>query len=247
MLTHTKEPLHWDKLVSKQVGVWQVQRQPSQNLHYGAASGPWSRLVVLFSRQHGAGGDDVAHALGEELQWPVYDREIVDYIAQTAHVRSQIVESFDERKQSEIDNWIKTLLDSGSLAIDQYLKHLLHVLVSIAEHGQAILIGRGSPFVVKSVYGIRVLITAPLHWRAQRLAQKRGISNKEALAVIHKVDGERMAFIQRYFHRDPNDGALYDLVLNTEHLAPEQASRIILTTLEQRAGSQLSPPLVRKA
>jgi cytidylate kinase len=196
----------------------------------------------MFSRQHGAGGDDVAHALGEELQWPVYDREIVEYIAQTAHVRSQIIESFDERKQSEIDNWIKTLLSSGSMAIDQYLKHLLHVLVSIAEHGQAIMIGRGSPFVVKSAHGVRVLVTAPLQWRAQRLAQRRGITTKEALAVINKVDGERMAFVQRYFHRDPNDCALYDLVINTEHLAPEQASRIILTALEQRAGSHFRNP-----
>lgn len=239
MLTHTQDPVHWDKLVSKQIGVWQVQRQPGRDRHYEALAGPWAKLVVVFSRQHGAGGDDVAHALGEALQWPVFDREIVEYIAQTAHVRSQIIESFDERKQSEIDNWIKTLLSSGSLAIDQYLKHLVHVLVSLAEHGQAILIGRGSPFVVKSVHAVRVLVTAPLQQRALRLAQKRGISNREALALIQKVDGERLAFARRYFHRDPNDCELYDLVLNTEHLSPPQASNVILSALEQRAGSHL--------
>ena len=79
MLTHIQDPVHWDKLVSKQVGVWQVQRQHRSAPHYDAAPSPWSNLVVVFSRQHGAGGDDVAHALGEELQ-----EEVVGLVALTA-------------------------------------------------------------------------------------------------------------------------------------------------------------------
>ena len=43
---------------------------------------PPDPLSVAISRECGAGGAAVARALGERLQWTVYDRQIVDSIAE---------------------------------------------------------------------------------------------------------------------------------------------------------------------
>ena len=69
------------------------------------------RAVVTISRQYGAGGHTfagllVAH-LGEE--WRVWDKEIVDLIAQNASVRKDMVHALDERTRTLIDHLINGL------------------------------------------------------------------------------------------------------------------------------------------
>ena len=237
MLDHASDPVRWEKHVAKQVTIWQVRHGDQADQTECPLPANWRGLTVAFSRLHGAGGDDVAQELGTLLNWPVYDRELVDFIAQNAHVRSRVVESFDEKKKSEIETWLQTTFSHEMMGIDRYGKHLLTVLATLTEHGQAILIGRGSTCILKPEQGLRVLISGPIQWRAERLAQKRGLSTKEAMAIIQKVDGERMAFVQKYFHRNPNDPDQYDLVINTCHFSAGQAARIILTALEQKAGA----------
>ncbi|NLP09272.1 cytidylate kinase-like family protein, partial [bacterium] len=227
----------WEKHVAKQVTMWRVRHSEKAAGKEPRLPAQWAGLSVAFSRMHGAGGDDVAQALSGLLNWPVYDRELVDFIAQNAHVRSQVVESFDEKKKGEIETWLQTMLSREHLDIDRYGKHLLAVLAAFAEHGQAILIGRGSVFVLKPQQGVRVLIHAPLQWRSHRLAQRRTISPREAQAIVQKVDQERLAFVKKYFNRDPNDPDHYDLMINTAHFSPLQAAQLILAALEQKAGS----------
>ncbi len=241
MLDRTSDPIRWEKHAAKQVTIWRVRHSEKAGDGETRLPAEWAGLSVAFSRMHGAGGDDVAQALGGLLNWPVYDRELVDFIAQNAHVRSQVVESFDEKKKGEIEAWLQTALSSGHLDIDRYGKHLLAVLAAFAEKGQAILIGRGSVFVLKPQQGVRVLISAPLQWRSRRLAQRRTITPREAEAIIQKVDQERLAFVRKYFNRDPNDPDHYDLVINAAHFTHLQAARLILAALEQKAGSPYPP------
>ncbi len=237
MPDRNSDPIRWEKHVAKQVTMWRVRHFEKAADREPRLPAQWQGLSVAFSRRHGAGGDDVAQALGGLLNWPVYDRELVDFIAQNAHVRSQVVESFDEKKKGEIETWLQTALSGGHLDIDRYGKHLLAVLAAFAEHGQAILIGRGSVFVLKPQQGVRVLISAPLQWRSHRLAQRRAISPREAQAVIQRVDQERLAFVKKYFNRDPNDPDHYDLVINAAYFSHLQAAQLILAALEQKAGA----------
>lgn len=91
-------------------------------------------------------------------------------------------------------------------------------------------------FVLKPQQGVRVLISAPLQWRSHRLAQRRTISPGEAQAIIQRVDQERLAFVKKYFNRDPNEPDHYDLVINAAHFSHLQAAQLILAALEQKAG-----------
>ncbi len=236
MLLEKTDQIKWDKLVSGQLAVWQVRQTLRRQQPSIQPEGPWSHALITISRTHGAGGDDIAHETGKILRWPVYDRELVEYIAQTAHVRQQVVESLDEHRRSETENWMQTLLDRGALGTDKYLKHLMTVLLTIGEHGQAIIIGRGGNFVLVGENVLRVLITAPLEWRAKQLAEKRDIPTKEAKKIIAKVDDDRSAYLEHYFHREANDPTAYDLVLNVEYMNPRAAAQTIVAALEQRLG-----------
>ena len=65
---------------------------------------------LLISREKGAGGSAVGELAAKRLGWQVFDKEIVDAIAQQAHVRRELIESLDEREQATIQDAIGRLL-----------------------------------------------------------------------------------------------------------------------------------------
>jgi cytidylate kinase len=52
--------------------------------------------------------------------------------------------------------------------------------------------------------------------------------NDRAQRELEKIDYERTRFASEHFHKDPADPANYDLVLNIEHLSPDDFVRVVL-------------------
>jgi cytidylate kinase len=237
MLLDKTDQIKWNKLVTSQLAVWQVRQMLRGQQQPVSLESPWAHAFVTISRTHGASGDALAHELGKRLDWTVYDRELVEYIAQTANVRQQVVESFDEHLRSETEDWVRTLIDRQALGSDKYLRYLIMVMVTIAEHGQAIIVGRGGNFVLTSRKGLRVMITAPLDWRAKQIAERQNTTLKEAKKIIAEVDEDRLGYLHHYFHRDANDLSAYDLVINVAIMSREAVIEIIISAIEQLLGA----------
>lgn len=224
-----------DRLVSKQIGFWEVRRKIQEK--YGKkeeAGEPWQKAYITISREVGSNGNEIAQKLAEILKWQVFDKEIVDYIATTAHVRKSVIESFDEKKQHEIKTWVQTIIDSDALNPDHYLSHLMNVLLVIAEHGQAIILGRGANFILDPQKGLRVKIAAPYEMRLVQIMHEMGLSKKEARRYIEENDNQRLAYIRQHFHKDADNPLFYDLVLNTEFMPVNSVAETIVTALKSK-------------
>ncbi len=245
MTTRQNEQLNWDRLVKSQVAIWEIKQQIKKHQIHHPQDSLFQKSVITISRTHGAGGDAVAHEISKILNWPVYDKELVEYIAQTGQVRNRVIEDLDERRQSETQNFVQTMLSKQSIGMDKYFKLLHDVIAVIAQEGQAIIIGRGSHLIVDPKRAMRVMITAPMEWRIERVAREKGLSIKEARKTVSLVDSNRFAFIQRYFHRSANDHASYDLVLNAENLPPQTSARIIINALSTKLGMQKTQEIMQ--
>jgi len=232
MTTKQNEQLNWDKLVKSQVAIWEIKQKIQTRRLSVSSNSTLNKSVITISRTHGAGGDNIAKEIANLLNWQIYDKELVEYIAQTCHIRNSIVECFDERKLNQTHNWVHTLLDKQVLGIEKYFRLLHDVIVTIAEQGQAIIIGRGSNLIVDPQKSLRIMITASFSWRVNKIAETKGLPIKEAKKVVSIVDSNRYAFVERYFHRSANDLTAYDLVLNVENLSPQIAAKMIINCLE---------------
>jgi len=84
-----------------------------------------------------------------------------------------------------------------------------------ASKGDSVIVGRGSQLFLKDRPDtLRVFLYAPREQKVRRLLA-RGKSEKEAHERVDTVDRERAGFIEKYFHVEWPDRAVYHLMINT--------------------------------
>lgn len=127
------------QIMSRQFRLWECANEQGRIRTEKDVINP----CITISKETGTQGLELAQKLGKSLRWKVFDKDWVEYIAKNAHVRQTMVEMFDERIQGEINNWVATLLNQYALSSGRYLKYLMTVMLSLSEHGHAIILGRG--------------------------------------------------------------------------------------------------------
>jgi len=206
------------QILGDPISRWQLASVPKPS-----QAGP----VIAISRQPGALGDEVAQALGAELGLHVYDREIIQKIAESAQLSERVVAILDEKDRSMLADWLSSLASNAYLSPYGYLEHLTRVVTAIARLGGAVIVGRGSHLIVRPNQGLRVLVIAPLEARIETVAARQGIGRHEAGHQIAQEEAEREAFLKRYFHADAGDHTRFDLVVNTAGLGVSGAVQAV--------------------
>ena len=79
---------------------------------------------------------------------------------------------------------------------------------------------------------LRVLVTASTEVRSSRVAQANGIDERAATKVVRESDAARADYLKRFYGLRTEPPTLYDLVVNTDRLSPEQAALLIGASAE---------------
>jgi hypothetical protein len=75
---------------------------------------------------------------------------------------------------------------------------------------------------------LRVLVTAPEDVRRARVARERGLDPGAAAKAVSQSDRGRADYLKRFYGVDAESPALYDLVISTERLEPEEAAALVI-------------------
>jgi cytidylate kinase len=191
---------------------------------------------LLISREKGAGGSAVAQLAGKRLGWQVFDKELVDAIAQKAQVRRELVESVDERDRTTIQEAIGELLHPQPIGRAGYLPCLHEILLTLGHQGDVVIVGRGAEYVLPSQFGLRVRMVAPVEERVRRIAKRENLSLKAARLVVESSDRERTRLARRQFGQSSADPMNHDLTINTGEMTVEDAVEVVMTALQRKPG-----------
>ncbi len=214
-----------DELVSRQIYQSDLARQRA------AESGKaYNGSVITISRRMGSGARIVAQKLAAELEWSLWDRELIDAIAEDAAVSRRVVEEFDERTISELEIFARGALGDHELGGFLYPRHLARALASISVLGNAIILGRGANYLLPDALHVR--IDASFESRVQNMMRYENLTNEEAQIKLNQSDRERDAFLVRVFGRDRVRQTHYDLVIQTDRLGNDVAVEMIKTALK---------------
>lgn len=207
---------------------WQLHQPSARNIP--------SNFTIAFSREAGTYGAQVAREVGERLGWPVYDRELLDGIANDLGVRRSLLESMDERNTSWLTECLQGFFAVPTVSESVYVRKLIETLLSLAAHGEAVIVGRGAPQVLPVATTLRVRVTAPLEFRIEAIRREHDLTVKDAAHRVDMTDRERTRFVREHFRIDPCDPHGYDLVLNAARLSVAGCADLVLAALNDLRG-----------
>jgi cytidylate kinase len=182
--------------------------------------------IITIEREYGSGGGEIAQLLAKQLGWKLWDQLLTEEIARRADCPKSVVEVREERTDPLYYRLFKSFLRGsyeGSLnahklkVVDSecILKFTELVVQDAAKTGNSVIVGRGSQHFLRNRKDtLRVFLYAPRENKVRRLVA-RGKTENEAEQLVDTIDRERVDFIQKYFHVEWPDRAVYHTMINT--------------------------------
>lgn len=186
---------------------------------------------LAISREAGAGGGAIGHEVGQRLGWKVYDKNLLDDVAEQYNVPRSMLDVVDETHSNWVHDVLGTWMDRKVVPHEKYVAYLSYVLQELSKQGNAVFIGRAAQFILPRKQVLAVRIVASEKFRIRQIAAQTGVSESAAHQSLHALDEGRREFVERFFHQDIADPHQYDLVINVEHLGVAGAVELILAML----------------
>ena len=226
----------WPALLAR----W-VRRRPSRRDDEADPPTPVARFRnIAISREAGAGGGTIARLVGTRLNWRVYDHELIEAIAHRMELPIEEVRALDELAPSAIQDWLLPLREEYYAPQEAYLDHLAKLIQAIGQAGESVIVGRGAGFLLPRASTLMVRVIAPLKSRAQRMAERLGVSTRTARRAARDLDRRHDKFCRTMYRVDPASPHQYDLVLDSQSLGLTIATQLIVHAVE--AGLPPAPP-----
>ena len=191
---------------------------------------------VTISRQTGAYGITISKDLCEYLQknerrmdcvWTVFDKELLDKVVQEHDLPETVLPYLSEDTVSQIEDMIEETLGlhpSHDALVQKTNKTILH----LAQLGYAIIVGRAANIITaKMPAGVNIRLIGPWEKRLEHVQEYYGMKEKEAREFILNEDNKRKKYVKKYFNKDIEDPLLFDMVINTGRLKPQEIIQII--------------------
>lgn len=230
------EPLKED-LIRKKIEAWEKAKRSREEGTEKAVTGS----TVTISVQPGSGGTAIAARLAEKLGYDLFDRFLVDVIAESAEISRDVVQTVEKERLHGIQDFISSLIDKQYLHPGIYLRHLMNVIHVIALHGNAVIVGRGANFILPREFRFSIRVIAPEEIRIRNVMQRFEVSEDEAKHRILNRASKRAAFVCQSFHKEIDDPLFYDLVVNTEKMDLETAVNSIHAYYKEFMGPPSQP------
>jgi cytidylate kinase len=211
--------------------------------------------IITIEREYGSGGGEIAQLLAKQLGWKLWDQLLTEEIARRADCPKSVVEVREERTDPLYYRLFKSFLRGsyeGSLnahklkVVDSecILKFTELVVQEAAKTGNSVIVGRGSQHFLRNRKDtLRIFLYAPREDKVRRLLA-RGKTENEAEQLVDTIDRERVVFIQKYFHVEWPDRAVYHTMINTA-LGDEAVVGIIVNFMKALEASE--PRLERQS
>src|SRR5437868_3308951 len=81
-------------------------------------------LTLAVSRESGARGSTIGRRVGRKLDWPVYDQELLEYMAQDAVVRQGVLDNLTPAAAAWVERQVQQLLREQNVSQHPSIQNL---------------------------------------------------------------------------------------------------------------------------
>lgn len=190
------------------------------------------RIVITVTSEAGSGGRIIAKILGIKLKIPVYDKELVDLIAQEGGFTKRFVQAHNEiLYRSTTEAFIQNNFSVENFHSKSYTRLYEaqeRVISKLAERQNCIIVGHCSNFILKNNKNVmNILITADMKNRITYISEKYGLNRHDSQKKIRRQDHNTWEFYLHFTNQDWKDSGNYHLCLNSSLFGYEETADII--------------------
>jgi cytidylate kinase len=209
------------------------------------------RVVVTISRQFGSGGAEIGRILAKECGLDYIDNEIIDEVARRLVVDPQQVANKDEQTTGMAGNILEAIQSSHLFNVNYstffgtemtpgqskirelaYLHLTQKVILEAAAQGNAVIVGRGSQFLLHNMpRTLHLYVFAPLPNRIVNVMNHLHLNRSQAEDLIEQRDSEFSTYQHHYYGSDGQQPDLYHLLINTSLFPLELAANLVQQSL----------------
>lgn len=201
-----------------------------------------NNLIISIGRQFGAGGRGVGKLLAQKLGIEYFDKELITLAAQEFGFDSELLEKADEKSSpisGNILQWIESIIPGefftkNYLSSDTLFEIQSNAIRKLAEERSCVIVGRCSDYVLRNNPNcISIFLHSTEEDRVQRICERSGMSQQDALNQIHTEDRRRAAYYNFYSDKTWGDAATYSLCIDVSKVGIEGATEMTIEYLKK--------------
>lgn len=192
------------------------------------------QLIISVSREFGSGGHVIAKMLSERYGLPMYDRNLLEEIANTKQLDSDELHKYDEAKKSKILS--RTVRGYSSSPEDNIAQLQFDFLREKAKSGESfVVLGRCSESILKEYSGlVSIFVLGDLDFRIRHTMERENLTLEQAKAKVARHDKTRKAYHNGYSDSKWGDSRGYDLCIRSSTAGIEAACDVIADFIDKK-------------
>lgn len=203
-----------------------VKENVNLNENINAVEKKGKHIVITIAREYGSGGRYVGKLLADKLGIKLYDKELIQKVANESGLSEQYVQENEQKisKITELNNGYYSSLSNA----DELFIHESNVIKEIASKESCVIVGRCANFILKDNEIVTsVFIYSSLEDKIARAVKYYNLDEKNAKKEINKIDKLRANHYKYYTNNDWKDLSNYDICINSGKSGVENTAEII--------------------
>lgn len=179
--------------------------------------------IITISRGSYSHGKAIAERVAEQLGYDCIAREVLLEASKEFNIPElKLIRAIEDAP---------SILDRFVYGKEKYLAYAIASLLKFFKKDNIVYHGFAGHFFVKDIsHVIKVRILADPEDRAELISKRDGISKKEGIRFIRKMDVQRTKWSKYILGIDTRDPNLYDLVIRVKRITIDDAATMISNT-----------------
>ncbi len=188
--------------------------------------------VITISREFGSSGDSVAHQVAKSLDYFLVDIRLIGRVL-NQYGLGRIEQVIDEKHN---------IWDRYNMTYDYMIEMLTRTILAFASLDDIVILGRGG-YVILNQYPnvLNVCFSSPFEKRVNYIIKSQELKNAEAEKLVLKKDQARESFLQTFYSENCKEYELFNLVIDTDKISTELASKWIVEATREISGQEIDP------
>ena len=192
------------------------------------------QLIISIGREFGSGGHEIAEMLAERFELNLYDKNLLEQIANDKNLNVKNLEKHDEKPRNM---WMTRTVHGYSNSAEENLANMqFEYLKKAAADGESfVIVGRCAETILKNNPAlISMFILGDWENKVERITRLYDMEKEEAESFIYRQDKKRKNYHNYYCKGKWGDSRNYDISVNSSKLGEEETTQMLVEYIMKR-------------